>query len=194
MVKVTSSDARNGALPVRLKQLRRQRDLTLDALANSTSLTKSYLSKIERGLSVPSLATVLKLAEAFKLSVGQLIGEDATSEIVCVTRQGERVAFSRERDRDGYTYEAIAAARKVRLMEPFIMRPPRRSAEDNVQVEHSGEEFIFVLSGTIEIAIGEQVIRLAAGDAIYFDSSMPHRSRSVGRKRAEALVVACKLT
>lgn len=179
------------ALRLRLRQLRRQRGLTLEALAARSGLTKSYLSKVERGLAMPSIATVLKVAEALELSVGQLVGEPSEAEVICVVRRNERTPFSRAPGRKDYVYEAIAAARAVKRMQPFVMRPPRRFGRGNSLVEHRGEELIFVLSGAIEVSLGERVVRLVEGDGVYFDASVPHQSRSVGRGQAEALVVVC---
>ena len=172
----------------RIRFMRQQRRITLDQLAESTGLTKSYLSKVERGLSVPSISTALKLADSFKMSVGQMLGEEQHAESICVVRKRDRKSFMREGSSAGYNYQAIAAAMSFKSMEPFIMRPPLEFQDDRM-FQHVGEELIFVLQGAMEIQFGKRRVTLKAGDAIYFDSHLPHRSRSLGRKPAEALVV-----
>lgn len=172
----------------RIRFMRQQRGMTLDQLAETAGLTKSYLSKIERGISVPSIATALKVAGSFGVSVGQLLGEEQSNESLCVVRRNKRKPFMRHGSTSGYNYEMVAAPKRFKTMEPFIMRPPFEFETDQF-FEHVGEEFIFVLSGTIQFELPNRRIVLKAGDAIYFDSHLPHRSRSLGRKAAETLVV-----
>ena len=181
------SDSGDGDIGARIRFMRRQRSMSSDRLAGMAGLTKSFLSKIERGLSVPSIATALKVAESFDVSVGQLLGEEQGMESFCVVRKGERRAFMRDRS-DGYNYEMLAAGKQLKSMEPFVMRPPFEFQNGRL-FDHVGEEFIFVLSGAMEVEFPNCRIKLNAGDALYFESHLPHRSRSLGRKPAEALVV-----
>lgn len=178
----------NADIGSRIRFMRLQRRMTLDQLAALTGLTKSYLSKVERGLSVPSISTALKVAGSFKLSVGQLVGEEPTPSAISVTRERDRKSFMRGGSHAGYDYEAIAAAKPFKSMEPFIMRPPL-AFQDNRMFQHSGEEFIYVLSGVMEIQFPKRKVTLRAGDAIYFEAHIPHRSRSLEGLTAEALVV-----
>ncbi|MGH7072008.1 MAG: helix-turn-helix domain-containing protein [Acetobacteraceae bacterium] len=178
----------SGDIGTRIRFIRRQRRMTLDQLAGATGLTKSYLSKVERGLSVPSISTALKVAASFRLTVGHLAGEEPSPGSICVTRERDRKSFMHGGGHAGYDYQAIAAAKASKSMEPFIMRPPL-TFQDNRRFQHGGEEFIFVLSGAIEIQFPKRKIALGAGDAIYFDAHIPHRSRSLGGQPAEALVV-----
>lgn len=173
----------------RIAALRLLSDLSLEDLAERAGLTKSYLSKLERGLSQPSIATVLKLSKAFGVPSGKLLGGVVQADDVLVVRKKERVPFSRAEGRAGYAYEAIAPHRSDRSMTPFVMRPPLASAEDLEPVTHSGEEFIFVISGKMELVLADRRLTLGAGDSVYFAASIPHRSRSLGNILAEALVV-----
>jgi len=177
------------SIPGVLKLLRRRRKLTLDALAKSAGLTKGYISKIERGLSVPSIAAVMKLARTLDVSVGELLGEVNSHERVHVVRAGERSPFQRASTKIGYNYEAIASGRAIRAMEPFIMRPPRTLSKRKLMFAHAGEELFFVLKGKVELAFDDQMLTLGPGDSAYFDGSVRHRSRSLGRSLAEVLIV-----
>ena len=114
-------------LPHRLRTLRRQQALSLEQLAQRTGLTKSYLSKLERGLSEPSISTVLRLAEAYGVGVSQLVGSDqnAQDELVSLVRVADREALQRGGLGAEYRYESLAGRRKVKAMEPFVVHPPR---------------------------------------------------------------------
>lgn len=187
---VARSQTRN--IGARIRYMRRQRSVSLDQLAAAANVTKSYLSKVERGLSVPSISTVLKIAKSFGVSVAQLVGEEEDSGSICVVRKDERTPFVRDGVRSGYNYEMIGAGKQFRTLEPFIMTPPQ-SYRDDQFFEHPGEELVFVLSGTVEVEFPNRKVQLREGDTIYFDSHIPHRSRSLGRKLAKALVVVTKL-
>ncbi|UTW52996.1 helix-turn-helix transcriptional regulator [bacterium SCSIO 12827] len=173
----------------RIRFMRRQREMSLDQLGTVSGLTKSYLSKVERGLSVPSISTAMKVADGFGVSIGELLGAEQGDQTVHVVRKSEREAFmGPSGGAGGYNYELLSGGKRFKTMEPFIMRPPFEF-EGRRLFEHRGEEFIFVLSGEIEIEFPARRFILKAGDSIYFESHLPHRSRSVGAVNAEVLVV-----
>ncbi|MBO0881815.1 MAG: cupin domain-containing protein [Mycobacterium sp.] len=74
-------------------------------------------------------------------------------------------------------------------MSPFIVRPTDRDADDP-QPAHTGQEFVFVHSGIVELDYGDQTFTLAAGDSAYFDASVSHNFRPVGTEPADVVVVA----
>ena len=172
----------------RIAFLRKQTSMTLDRLAVSSGLTKSYLSKVERGLSVPSISTAMKIARSLEVSVGQLLGETQYDDAISIVRGDERPSFMRGGSGSGYDYEMLAPGKQFKTMEPFIMRPPL-TFQDDRRFNHSGQEIIFVLSGQMEIDFGGDRYKLNKGDCAYFDAHVPHRSRSLNGKIAEALVV-----
>lgn len=178
----------NTNLAGRLTLIRHRRRLTLEDLARQSGLTKSYLSKVERGISAPSIATAVKLARALDLGIGELLGDGEPASAVCIDRQGARPPF-RATGTAGYKFEAVAAERRFKQMEPFLMRPPQSLPRDVAFSEHDGEELIFVLSGKVEAIFLDHKIRLSKGDSVYFDSRLLHRLRSMGTRQAEVLVV-----
>jgi transcriptional regulator with XRE-family HTH domain len=173
----------------RLAELRKLNGLTLEELAQRSSLTKSYLSKLERGLSSPTIGTLLKLADALSVTVDQLISRSSHVNEILHVKAGERVPFSPSKERQGYTYEAIATERPNKAMQPFVMLPPFTLSVDQPMASHAGEELIFVVSGQMEVLFDDRTVRMNAGDSLYFNAAIPHRSRSVGKIQAQALVV-----
>src|SRR5579862_5071077 len=89
----------------RIAFLRRQRAISLDSLARKSGLTKSFISKLERGLSVPSISTAMALARSFGMTVGQLMGEQQYDDAICIVRKGGRQSFMRRGSESGYDYE-----------------------------------------------------------------------------------------
>ena len=117
-------------LASRIAFLRKQHGMTLDQLADAAGLTKSYISKVERGLSVPSISTALKIAGTFDLSVGQLLGETQYDDAISLVRRAERPSFMRGGSGSGYDYEMLAPGKRFKTMEPYIMRPPLKFQDD----------------------------------------------------------------
>jgi transcriptional regulator with XRE-family HTH domain len=163
-----------------LRAVRRQRGLTLEALAERTGLTKSYLSKIERRQSTPSIAVALKVAKALDVDVGRLFSDETAQEKITVDRAAKH---------SGQRYRVLASGLLGKSMSPFVVRPMRTPADDP-RPEHAGQEFVFVHAGTIELAYGDQAITLGTGDSVYFDASVSHKIRAVGAEPAEVVVVA----
>ncbi len=158
-----------------LRSHRRRAGLTLEALAEGTGLTKSYLSKVERGISTPSIAVALKIARALDADVSQLFSDSPDNSMMTVERRGERAQVD---ERDGSAvYDAVATRMIGKSMQPFIVHPTTQPGSD--YMEHPGEEFILVKEGTVEVSIPDQVITLDEGDSLYFDANTPP-SRPIG--------------
>lgn len=154
--------------------------MTLDELAAATGLTKSYLSKVERQQSVPSIAAALKIARALDVDVAQLFSDDPEVGSLTVERAGDRGA-----DR----HHAVAAGMLGKAMSPFVVRPGRQFAA-HPHPSHPGQEFVFVHAGSVELSHDGRVVTLDAGDCAYFDASAVHKLRQVGDEPAEVVVVA----
>lgn len=182
-------------LAIRLKMLRKQLGLSLQDLADRTELTKSYLSKVERGLSTPSIATAMKLAGALSVDVNQLFSVAQGEEPVAVVRVADRVPVAQgsrggEADdrADQPRYEILSPRGGHAGLVPFMIAPPAEFAASDYK-EHEGEEFLFVHRGKVEIDFADHKVMLSVGDAVHFNARIPHRIRSVGAQQAEVLLV-----
>lgn len=173
----------------RLKRLRELKGITLEELAARTGLTKSYLSKVERGVSVPSVSTALRLAEAFETGVADLFGVTVSNNDFVVVRKDDRKPFSRKGATNGYRYEAIAPGQTHGLFEAFVVHPPFEEPPDYKRSQHPGHEMLFVVKGKVDVLLPHTSVKLSAGDSMVFSGRMPHRVLSVRPQRAEALVV-----
>ena len=172
-----------------IARLRAERRMTLDRLAQITGFTKGYLSKIENGRKVPPIATLSRIAQALHTEIGSFFqsASRAGAREVTVVRANERQPVLRGGSAFGYDYVGLALKRVNKHMDPFIFTFPPR-IDKHVFFEHRGEEFLFVLSGTVEFQVGEERFTLGKGDSVYFNASVPHRGWSTGAE-AKALVV-----
>ena len=178
----------------KIAKLRSARRLTLDQLAATTGLSKGYLSKIENRRQTPPIATLTRIARALNTDVSYFLQEDGSddSEQISVVRVAERRSIARGGSQFGYDYKSLAHKRRFKRMEPFVFSFPSETTED-VRFEHEGEEFLFVLTGQIEFETGPatdcRTWILNPGDCIYFDSSVPHRGRSLAQDSTALVVV-----
>ncbi|MGH8162027.1 MAG: helix-turn-helix domain-containing protein [Gammaproteobacteria bacterium] len=182
-----------GLIGKNVARIRKSRGNTLDEIAGLTGLSKSYLSKIENGKSVPPLGTLSKIAQAFACEIGHFLQpEDALAEeAVSVVHVRERQPAVRGGTAFGYDYSSLAHKKRNKRMEPFIFTFPA-DIDLHTFFEHEGEEFILILHGRAEFETQragkiEQWI-LDEGDSLYIDSSVPHRGRSLAGE-TRALVV-----
>ncbi|MEU7241169.1 helix-turn-helix domain-containing protein [Streptomyces sparsogenes] len=171
----------------RVRLLRKERLMTLEALAERSGVTKSYLSKVERGRSVPSIAVCASLAKALGVPLDHLFADAEELVDVTVTRAAEREALTAD-DEPGTRYEGIALNAGTKSMAPFMLYPPHDA--DHVPFrDHPGEEFLFVHEGQAELIVPSRTITLASGDSAYFKASTPHKVRSLGTRRAALLLL-----
>jgi quercetin dioxygenase-like cupin family protein len=127
------------------------------------------------------------------VTIGSFFQEKPTpNRIVAVRKNERRHTLERERSgatRIGYRYESLAYPMSDKTMEPFMVEIDPGEEEDLVFYNHGGEEFLHVLEGRMEFRGGDQVLALAPGDSLYFDSSIPHALRGLGGKKARVLAV-----
>lgn len=178
----------DGQIGAHLKVLRAARGMTLERLAAATGLTKSYLSKIQNSRKLPPIATLSRIAQALGTGIGSFFGDILEArEGASVVRRNERLPVVRGGTAFGYDYVSLAHKRLSKRMEPFVFTFPSK-IDRHVFFDHGGEEFVFILGGTVVFQVGDERWTLEEGDSIYFDAAIPHRGWSVGRD-AKALVV-----
>ena len=181
-------------LGARIQQWRAKRQMTLEALAERSGLSKGYLSRIENGLQTPPLGTLIRIAGALNADVTSLInGKTApraatASPFVSIVRKDERSQVIRGASAFGYDYASLIGANVNARMEAFLFTFPS-NIDKYVFFEHEGEEFLFLLSGRVEWQIGHERHVLEPGDAVYFDARLPHRGRAL-EGEATAVVVS----
>jgi transcriptional regulator with XRE-family HTH domain len=162
----------------KVKTLREKKGLSLKELAELTGFSAALLSQMENHLVSPSLGTMIKLAKALGVKVGDLLGE-TEGEPFAIVRKDERKTVSRFASKEGvkygYSYESLGFEKKNRHMEPFIVTLEPATVKTSKTSVHDGEEFIFVLEGAMEVILGNHTDVLYPGDSIYYDSSIPHR-------------------
>ena len=187
--------SRTAGVGLNLRKLRAAKGLTLDRLAGMSELTRGYISLVERGLKAPSIAALLRMAKALDVNVAYFFDAKAAGQPrYTIHRHQDEGAIP---DKNGsFGLIALAAARPHKSMEPFLLTPPfkstRNSASANEKIQrafHSGEEMLFVVSGRVALELDGEELTLEKGDCLYFSGETPHQVHSLGRQKAEVLVV-----
>jgi DNA-binding XRE family transcriptional regulator/mannose-6-phosphate isomerase-like protein (cupin superfamily) len=154
------------SLGKRLKALRTEQGITLAQLGGMVGLSASYLSQIERNKAQPSLATLSSVAETLGVELRSFF--EHPQPVWTVVRKGAGVGFG---DKKAH-FELLSSAAVRGRIEPcrVTCRPAMRTERGS----HSGEEFLFILEGQLEIGVGEEAFTLEAGDSIHYQASQPH--------------------
>ena len=171
------------AVAPRLRELRRESGLTLEAAAARVGLSPAHLSRLETGQRQPSLPMLLALARAYATTVSQLLGETpADRDPVVRAARMEPVAAG------GWTYRQ--AGGPGRAMQPLRVQVPYgQGPQEGLVRVHPGEEWLYVLKGELRLTLGEAVHMLPPGDSAHFDSLTPHRIAAASRPGVELLFV-----
>lgn len=166
----------------RLARLRQQGGLTLTEAAQKAGISPSFLSAIERNQANPSVATFQKLAHLYKTNVLSFFGnEDGLRRLV---RPRERGVLQ---PHPGVRIEQLAVGNTVMEAQLWYISP---GASSGGSYYHEGEEFIYVLQGTLEIWLDEvERYVVEPGDSLYFESTHAHRWKNEGKAEAVLLWV-----
>ncbi len=173
----------------RLRQLRRERGLTLEDAGRRTGLAASTLSKIENDQMSPTFDVVQKLAAGFDIDITDLFASRSAQD--AGRRSVTMAGAGRLMETTVYRHRLIATELKNKKILPFVTTIKARALEDfKSWSEHSGEEFLYVLEGEIcfHTEHYESVV-LGVGDSIYIDSSMQHACYSTSEKDAVVMWV-----
>lgn len=179
-------------LGVRLRQLRKEKKLTLESLSQQTGLARSTLSKIENQQISPTFAVVSKLAKGLDIDLPQLFTQPSKSSVACSGRRDiTRVGEGKPHPTATYEHELLAANISNKKMIPFKTKVRAHHWDDYKDwVRHEGEEFLFVISGTVLLYTEYyEPIELKEGDSAYYDCEMGHALVSKSSEDAEVLWV-----
>ncbi|MGQ9694327.1 MAG: helix-turn-helix domain-containing protein [Thermodesulfobacteriota bacterium] len=178
------------SLGERIRSVRELRGLTLEDLSSRTGIGVSTLKQIEANKLIPPLGELIKLGKALEMKMGYFISPGVEKSMTVVRADNRRPVSrlgAKKSALYGYFYESLAAEKANRFMEPFLITMV--PSEIKELSTHDGQEFIFVLEGEMRAQVGDQVEILHPGDAIYYDSQVPHLVKCAGQKTTKILAV-----
>jgi len=171
----------------RLRGLRDALDITVEDLAARTGVSAADIGTYESGESEIPVGFLMKVAQTCHVDLTVLIsGVEPHLKGFSLVRRGEGLSVERRKD---YDYKSLAYRFSGRKMEPFLITVPPKTPAEMTLVSHSGQEFIHVMEGRLELRLGEEALALDPGDSLYFDSQTPHALRGLDDKHAVFLDV-----
>ena len=157
-----------------VRQLRQKHNMTVTELAELAGLSSGMLSKIENGLTSPSLATLQSLASALNVSVTSLMRRFEDRRDATFVQAGGGLKIQRRGTRAGHEYRVLGHSLGDDIsMEPFVITLTDKS-EVFPAFEHNGTEFLYVLEGHMDYHHGGATYSMGPGDSLFFDAEVAH--------------------
>jgi transcriptional regulator with XRE-family HTH domain len=171
----------------KLKATRLRNDMTIQELAESSNVSSNMISRIERGLTTPSVEIIVRLANSFGMSINYFVEEAEKGSTTIHTKkgQGEPIFFFEDK------HQIISLTQGLRdpNFTVFFDTIDQDCSSGDGGMIHSGEEFALVMEGTLEFIVDDEQFILEEGDSIVFKASLPHRWRNLHQGKTHVLWV-----
>jgi quercetin dioxygenase-like cupin family protein len=165
----------------KIKKARTDKKMTYDTLANETGFSIDFIKKVEAGKLTPPVGSLLQISRALDIDSGDLLKEEED-------RMQDRIKAYTKRTAS-YAYTTLTPGAENKHLKAFRVKIDAMKNHEGVSYNHEGEEFVYVLEGTIEVVVGEHINTVAAGESLHFNSGIQHLLRNIGKTDAELLVV-----
>lgn len=169
----------------KIKRLRIEKQLTQEELANRCELSKGFISQLENDLTSPSIATLIDILEILGTNLKEFFSDTESEKIVFVKDD----MFETEDEDLGYEFKWLVPNSQKNEMEPVIVTimPGGRYKEEK---PHEGEEFGYVLAGSVYLHLGEKSLKVRKGESFYFKPKAKHYLANEGKTVAKVLWVS----
>ncbi len=175
-------------IAARIKELREISGLTIETLASELNIPEDTYLSFESGETDIPVSFLYQIATRFNVELTAILtGEGPRLHTYQVVRKGKGVSVER---REQYKYQSLAYNFAGKKAEPFIVTAAAESENSPVHFNsHKGQEFNYVIEGTLKIIINGHEIVLEEGDSIYFDSSANHGMKALNGKQARFIAI-----
>jgi len=170
----------------RLRMIREQLGLSQRQLARQSGVANATISQVEAGKINPTVSMLKKVLDGVPMSLGQFFADDLQSQDRMFFRSDELIEIAE----GGVSYRQVGASLANKSIQLLKERYQPGAGTGKHELTHEGEECGIVLSGRLEVTVGEEVSVLGPGDAYYFKSTLPHQFRNIGSEPCE-LITAC---
>ncbi|WP_027634012.1 helix-turn-helix domain-containing protein [Clostridium hydrogeniformans] len=169
----------------KIRRLRIEKQLTQEELANRCELSKGFISQLENDLTSPSIATLIDLLDILGTNLQEFFSDHQTEKIAF----SEEDMFETDNAELKYHIMWLVPNAQKNEMEPIMvtLEPGGKFAEDN---PHEGEEFGYVLSGSIYLHLGEKIVKVKKGESFYFKPKANHYISNSGRTPAKVIWIS----
>ena len=177
------------AIGPKIRALRLAKGVSLVQLGKHSGLSSGLLSKIERGILIPPLPTLLRIALVFGVGLEHFFAESAKPVLAIVRKQDRlRLPNDPQRQSASYFFESLDYPVTDRPMDAYLAEFHSPSSPH----AHPGPELIYVLRGHLVVALENSNVELSEGDAVHFDSTFRHSYHPNGRGTCNAIVIVAR--
>ena len=170
----------------KLKSIRLKQGLTIQELAARSGVSSNMISRVERGLTIPSVQILMKLADVFAKSINYFVEEVTTTHEVVFSSPGLRDTTVYDDEHNMHTASFTSGLRDPQFMS-FLCTIPTGGSSGRQQMYHPGDELIILIEGQLQVTIAGETYLLEPGDSLSFKSHMPHRWDNVGSGAARVI-------
>jgi len=170
----------------KIRELRKQQDISLRQLSRRTGLSNSLLSQVENSKISPSISTLDKIARALEVSIVQFF-EDVKTKEISITRPNQRRVIPS--GKKGISFELLSKRVTSKKLQPMLLKLKGSNSVMQKSYQQEGEEFGMVLAGKLEINFGDRKYVMEPGDSIYLDASLSYSWKNAGNEEVEAIWV-----
>ena len=164
----------------KIKELRNKQGLTQEELADRAELSKGFISQLERDMTSPSIATLEDLLQCLGTTRGEFFMEEQEEEQIVFT---EEDFFVKKDEEYKNQIKWIIPNAQKNCMEPVRLTLKPGGSSDT-HLPHAGEEFGYVLKGTVRVFYGGRTYTVRAGESFYFQAGKKHRLENNGNRDA----------
>lgn len=172
------------SLGARLRNLRKERDLTQRNLATFAGISVNAVSLIERNEISPSVTTLQSLAGALRVKMSYFFDDTVDSNVI-YQKAKDRPSI----DGQGMLIESVGSKMQGQQMEPFFLTLEPHSNSGKQAVVHSGHEFVYCLGGKVEYEVDAITYSLETGDIVLFKATLPHSWKNITDQTASILIL-----
>lgn len=175
------STAKELSVGKKIRKTRNAKKITLTNLANETGLSTELLKKLESEEHTPSVGMLLQISKALAIDSGALLQDE--------TEAMEKRVEAYEKRTENYAYQSLTPNADHKHLKAFRIIIEPNQAHRGVGYCHEGEEFVYVLRGTVAILVGENKNILKPFESLHFNSGIKHHMTNIGDEKAELIVI-----
>lgn len=171
----------------KLKTIRLKRNFTIQVLAERSRVSSNMISRIERGLTIPSVEILMKLASVFDKSINYFVEEVSSTHEIVYSCTGQRDTTIYDDSSGNMRTESFTSGLRDPQFTSFFCTIKEGGTSGEKNMYHPGDELIYIVDGQLSIAIADEVHELHPGDSLSFKSHLPHRWYNSGKSETKVI-------
>ncbi len=183
IMSIDKDERETDGLGEKIKKLRESNSWTVEHLAQQTDQSPDFIEQVENNEVTPSVSFLLKLSRALNVDPGTFLKEEEKAYI-----EDKRAQAFIKRTKN-YAYQTLTPGAENQHLRAFMITIEPRQAHKPVAYKHEGEEFVYVMEGSLELTLDNRVNHLKTGESMHYNSEIPHKLKNLGNETTRCLVM-----